>query len=158
MGHKNIVIDLGGIIFFSRLINGEYLDYDRVIIKNHKIFIELEKDRLISALERAALITEERIVGNVRSNVKLDIDDDMLKVSAVSSAGSIYDEVAIDHDGDDLTISFNNRFLMDSVRACSAEKIRISLSSKLMSVNIEPAEDSDDFSELFMLLPVRTKD
>ncbi len=158
MSHKNIVIDLDGIVFFSRLITGDYLDYERVIIKNHKIFVQTDKQRLLSALERAALITEERIVGSVRSNVKLEICKNILKVSAVSSSGSIYDEVEIEHTGEDLSISFNNRFLMDSVKACSAEKIRIALSSKFTSVNIEPAQKDEDNEELFMLLPVRTKD
>ena len=158
MSYKNIVIHMGEIIFFSRLINGEYLDYDRVIIKNHKMFVTLEKDRLISALERASLITEEKITGNMRPNVKLDINDDVLKVSAVSTAGSIYDEVPVEHEGDDISISFKNRFLMDSVRACTADTIKISLSSKLMSINIQPAEEDDSIKELFMLLPVRTKD
>ena len=158
MSYKNIVIHMGEIIFFSRLINGEYLDYDRVIIKNHKMFVTLEKDRLISALERASRITEEKITGNMRPNVKLDINDDVLKVSAVSTAGSIYDEVPVEHEGDDISISFKNRFLMDSVRACTADTIKISLSSKLMSINIQPAEEEDGIKELFMLLPVRTKD
>lgn len=158
MSHKNIVIDLGDIIFFSRLITGEYMDYDRVIIKNHKIFMTVDKMRLISALEKASLITEEKIAGSVRANVKLELEDSLIKISAVSSAGSMYDEVEIEHEGDDLTIAFNNRFLIDSIRACSADKIKIAMSSKLMSINIQPAEASDEFSELFMLLPVRTKD
>lgn len=158
MSHKNIVIDLGDIIFFSRLITGEYIDYDRVIIKNHKIFLEIEKQEIVAALEKAALITEERIAGSVRSNVKLETAGDILKISAVSSAGSIYDEVETEHEGEDITIAFNNRFLIDSIRACSADKIKISLSSRLMSINIEPAEEQEGTSELFMLLPVRTKD
>ncbi len=158
MSYKNIVIHMGEIIFFSRLINGEYLDYDRVIIKNHKMFVTLDKDRLLSALERASLITEEKITGNMRPNVKLEINDDVMKVSAVSTAGSIYDEVPVEHEGEDIFISFKNRFLMDSVRACTADRIKISLSSKLMSINIEPADENEGIKELFMLLPVRTKD
>ena len=158
MSYKNIVINMGEIIFFSRLINGEYLDYDRVIIKNHKMFVTLEKDRLLAALERASLITEEKITGNMRPNVKIEINEDILKVSAVSTAGSIYDEVPVEHEGDDISISFKNRFLSDSVRACTADRIKISLSSKLMSINIQPADEDDSIKELFMLLPVRTKD
>ncbi len=158
MSHRNIVLVIGNIIFFSRLITGDYIDYDRVIIKNHKITISAEKDRFIGALETAALITEEKIAGAVRSPVKLEICGDVLKVSANSSAGRIYDEVAIKHEGDDLSISFNNRYLLDSLRACSADRIKISLSSPLMSCNIEPDEELDGKNELFMLPPVRTKD
>jgi DNA polymerase III sliding clamp (beta) subunit (PCNA family) len=67
----------------------------------------------------------------------------------------------VGHEGDDLVIAFNNRSLMDSLRACSAERVRLSLSTALTSINIEPAVDeanTEEGSELFMLLPVRMKE
>ena len=82
----------------------------------------------------------------------------MLKVSATSGTGSSYDEVAIGHEGDDLIIAFNNRYLIDSIRACSADRIKISMSSPLSSINIEPNDDDTVVEDLFMLLPVRMKD
>ena len=159
---KHIVLLIGELIFFSRLIEGDYIDYDRIIMSNHKISVTLEKRDILSALERAALVTEEKIAGSVRSHVKLDVHDDVLKISAVSTAGSTYDEVFIEHTGDDILIAFNNRYLMDSIKACNAEKIVLSMSSPLTSMNIEPVEchdapDSEE-SEIFMLLPVRMKD
>jgi DNA polymerase-3 subunit beta len=157
MSHKNMVIVFEDLIFFTRLINGEYIDYNRIIIKNHKIQLVAEKQDIIAALEKASLITEEKIAGSVRAHVKLEAVGDILKVSAISSAGSIYDEIEIEHNGDDITIAFNNRFLIDSIRACRSDKIKMSLSSPLMSINVEPY-DEDSGSELFMLLPVRTKD
>lgn len=157
MSHKNMVVVFEDLIFFTRLINGEYIDYNRIIIKNHKIQIVAEKQELVAALEKASLITEEKIAGSVKAHVKLEACGDILKVSAISSAGSIYDEVSIEHTGDDITIAFNNRFLIDSIRACRSDKIKMSLSSPLMSINVEPCDDENG-SELFMLLPVRTKD
>ena len=157
MSHKNMVISFDGLTFFTRLITGEYVDYNRIINRNHKIHVYALKQDIIAALEKAALITEERIAGSVRSHVRIEASDDILKVSAVSSAGSIYDELDIEHDGDDLSIAFNNRFLIDSIRACRSEKIKISMSSPLMSINIEPC-DEESGEELFMLLPVRTRD
>ena len=157
MSHKNMVIVFEDLIFFTRLINGEYIDYNRIIIKNHKIQLVAEKQDIIAALEKASLITEEKIAGSVRAHVKLEAVGDILKVSAISSAGSIYDEIEIEHNGDDITIAFNNRFLIDSIRACRSDKIKMSLSSPLMSINVEPY-DEESGSELFMLLPVRTKD
>ena len=158
---KHIVFNIGELTFFSRLLDGEYIDYERIIVKTHKIGITLNKDEFYSALERAALITEEKIVGSVRAHVKLDIKEDNLRIYAMSVAGSTYDEVNIEHEGDDILIAFNNRFLLDSVRSCSGEKIKLMLSSPLGSMNIVP--DSDEYAEngieeLFMLLPVRTKD
>ena len=116
------------------------------------------RQELIYALERAALVTEERIAGSVRSHVKLDLSDGVLKISAVSSAGSTYDELEVEQNGENIVIAFNNRFLIDSVRACDAEKVRLSLSSALTSMNIEPAEADEGTEEIFMLLPVRMKE
>ena len=157
MSHKNMVIAFENLTFFTRLINGEYVDYNRIINRNHRIQVYAQKQDIIAALEKAALITEERIAGSVRSHVRVEVCGDILKVSAVSSAGSIYDEFEIEHEGDDLSIAFNNRFLIDSIRACRSDKIKISMSSPLMSINIEPC-DEESGSELFMLLPVRTRD
>ncbi len=158
---KHIVFLIGEITFFSRLIEGEYIDYDRIIIKNHKNKIVVDKKDILGALERAALVTEEKIAGSVRSHVKLDITGDVMKVSAVSSAGSTYEEVYIGHEDEDILIAFNNRYLMDSIRACEGEELKLSMSSPLTSMNIEPVENDYEQSgsdEIFMLLPVRMKD
>ena len=64
----------------------------------------------------------------------------------------------MEQEGGDLLIAFNNRFLIDSLRATDAEKVRISMTSALTSINIEPAEEKEDAKELFMLLPVRMKE
>ena len=157
MSHKNMVIAFEGLTFFTRLIVGEFVDYNRIIIKNHKIEVKASKQDILAALEKASLITEERIAGSVRSHVRIEVCGDILKVSAVSSAGSIYDELNIEHEGDDISIAFNNRFLIDSVRACRSETIKLSMSSPLMGINVEPCDDEAG-SELFMLLPVRTRD
>ena len=155
---KHIVFLIGEITLFSRLVDGDYIDYDRIIIKNHKIDVVLDRKELIYALERAALVTEERIAGSVRSHVKLDLSDGILKISAVSSAGSTYDELEVEQNGNNMVIAFNNRFLIDSVRACNAEKIKLSMSSALTSMNIQPTENEEGTEEIFMLLPVRMKD
>ena len=157
MSHKNMVVAFDDLTFFTRLIVGEFVNYNSIIIKNHKIEVVASKQEMLAALEKASLITEERIAGSVRSHVRIEVCGDILKVSAVSSAGSIYDEVNIDHRGDDISIAFNNRFLIDSLRACRSEMVKLSMSSPLMGINVEPC-DEESGSELFMLLPVRTRD
>ena len=155
---KYIIFEIGNIIFFSRLIDGQYIDYDRIIIKNHPIKLTLNKSELLSALERAALVTEERIAGNTRSHVRLDINGHIMAISANSAIGSTYDEIDVVHEGGDMFIAFNNRFLIDSVRACRSEKMVMSLSSALTSINIEPETNEEGGEDIFMLLPVRMKD
>ena len=154
---KNIVFNLDSMIFFSRLIDGDYIDYNRIIVTTHRITVCVDRTVLIGALERAALVTEERIAGSVRSHVKLTVAGDYLKISATSTAGSTYEELYVEHEGDDLVIAFNNRYLIDSLRACTADRIKLSMTSPLSSINIEPCEQGED-KELFLLLPVRMKD
>ena len=155
---KNIIFVMGELIFFSKLIEGEYIDYNRIILRNHRITVFADRETVISALEHAALITEEKVAGSVRSHVRLEVQGNVLKISATSGTGSAYDEVAIGHEGDDLVIAFNNRYLIDSLRACSADRVRLSMSSPLSSINIEPSDDDTADEDLFMLLPVRMKD
>ncbi len=158
MTRKNIVFNIGKMIFFSRLIDGQYIDFDRIILNNHRIFAIVNRENMIAALERAALVTEEKVAGSVRSHVKLQFEEDLLKISAVSTLGSTYDEVDVDLEGGSLLIAFNNRYLIDSLRASDAEKVKISMTSALTSINIEPQTDEDGKQELFMLLPVRMKE
>ena len=147
-------------MFFSRLIDGVYIEFDRIICTSHKFDVVLNRDTLISALERAALVTEEKVAGSVRAHVRLELANGLLKISANSTLGSTYDEVAVDNDTDSIVIAFNNRFLIDSLRACTADRVRISMTSALTSINITPAPDCrrDGEEELFMLLPVRMKE
>lgn len=158
MTRKNIVFVIGEIIFFSRLIDGQYIDYDRIILGNHRIFVTVDRENMIAALERASLVTEEKTAGSLRSHVKLTLEEDLLKISAISTLGSTYDELDVAHEGDNLIISFNNRFLIDSLSASDAENVKISMTSALTSINIEPAQAEEGTSDLFMLLPVRMKE
>lgn len=159
MTRRHIIFHIENIVFFSRLVDGEYIDYDRIIIRQHKIYATLNRDVLLAALDRAALITEERVAGSVRSHVKLQFEGGLLKIMAASTAGSTYDEIEIEHEGGDILIAFNNKYLIDSVRACESSSVRIALSSPLTSVNIEPCEEeAADSEDLFMLLPVRMKE
>ena len=158
LSRKHIVFLIGDIILFSLLIEGDYIDYDRIIVKNHRIKIELNKEEFLSALERATLITEERIAGSVRAHVKLEAAGGIMKISATSASGSTYDEINTTHDGEEIVIAFNNSFLISTVKACEGDLIKLSLSSPLTSMNIEPLENKEGEEEIFMLLPVRMKD
>jgi DNA polymerase-3 subunit beta len=158
MSRKNIIFVMEDMTFFSKLIDGEYIDYNRIILRNHRIMVYADRESVISALEHAALITEEKVAGSVRSHVRLEVQGNILKISATSGTGSSYDEVAIGHEGDDLVIAFNNRYLIDSLRACQADRVKFSMSSPLSSINIEPNDEDTTDEDLFMLLPVRMKD
>ncbi len=157
MGRKHMVYVIEGLTFFTRLIEGEYIDYDRIIIKNHRIIVECPRDALLMALENAAIVTEEKIVGAGRAYVKLSLEGGLLKVTAESALGSSYDEIPVEHEGEDIVIAFNNRYLIDSVRSCTGDTVELQMSTPLTSVNIIPVhpDDGEDTEDVFFLLPVR---
>lgn len=157
MSRKNMIYSFDGMVFFTRLIEGEYIDFERIILKNHKITVIADRDRLLASLERAAVVTEEKIPGSTRTPLKFNLEGNMLKLTANSSAGSSYDEMEVEHTGDDLVIAFDNRYLIDAIRSCCTERVRIELSTPLYSINIIPLDAEDGSNDLFFLLPVRMK-
>ena len=156
--HKHTIFHFGDMVFFSRVVDGYYIDYDRMLMKEDKIFMTISRNKLLSALERACLITEERIIGALRASVKLDLSENILKITAVSTAGSTYDEIDVEQKGDDIFIAFNNKYLIDCVRSCGGENLMISMSSPHASINITPYDKDETVDEVYMLLPVRLND
>lgn len=155
MNRKNMMFTLGDICFFSRLIVGEYMDIERATQMTQSGYIIVDREPMLEALERASLITEEKIAGYVRAHVKLEVCEDTLKIAAMSAAGSTYDELWIEHVGDDLTIALNNRYLIDALRACSGERVMIKMTSARTPIYIIPAEEWENSSEFYFLLPIR---
>lgn len=154
---KHVIFKFEDKIFFSRLIDSQYIDYERVIPKTQKTIVKASRTSMISALERASLVTEDRALGQAKSCVKCEFIDDVIRVSSSSVTGSVYDEVAIDKEGDDLLIGFNCRFLIDAFRSADSESVKITLNNPLMSIIIEPDGETAEKGEryLYMVSPVK---
>ena len=156
LGRKHVIFRIEEKIFFSRLTEGEYIDYTRVIPKEQKISAVVDRAAFISSLERASLISEERIVGAVRNHVKCEFNGDTLKVSSTSASGSVYDEFRVEKEGDDILIGFNCRYLLDALKSAEGEKVLIKMTSSLLSIIILPYGEEERESEfLYMVCPLR---
>ncbi|MBQ8398129.1 MAG: DNA polymerase III subunit beta [Clostridia bacterium] len=156
---KHIIFRFPTMTLFSRIIDSEYLDYNRVISGTDSNHATVDRAALLGALERATLVTEEKVVGQVRSWVKLSFGGPKVEVSSISATGKIYDEVDAAYTGDNIEIGFNNRYLIDTLRACTADRVTLSLTSPLMRMIIRPAEGEETLTEqLFMVVPVRMRD
>lgn len=156
-GRKHIIFCMEDKKIFARTTEGEYIDYNRFIPKNHPIHATVDCDALLEALERSFFITEERAMGQIRSVVKLRLEDQILNVGAQSVAGRVHDRIAVMHEGDDIEIGFNCRLLLDSVRACGVSTIDISLASSHASMVMTPHEKNENENFLFLVLPVKMK-
>lgn len=162
-GLKHVIFSFGRVIFFSRMIEGEYIDYQRLMPKSNAIRVEIDREGFIGCLERVALVSDDRSLGKTQSYVKCAFLGDSLEVTSVSSASSVYDEIGIEKSGEDIVIGFNCRYLLDALRATNDEKVVLSMTSPLMSMTVEPSEnrseeESRDGEYLYMISPVRMKD
>ena len=155
LSRKHAIIKCEDIVFFTRTIDSEYIDYNRIIPKDNDIFVTVEKERILSGLERANIIAEEKIQGSGRSYVKLRAEDQYLTLTSTSVNGKVFDEMDCVHEGSDIEIGFNCRYLINSIRVSEGENIKISLKSPTHAITIEPADELEDFNYFYMILPVR---
>jgi DNA polymerase-3 subunit beta len=155
LSRKHAIINCDSIIFFTRTIDSDYIDYNRIIPKENDIKVIINRERILSGLERVNIIAEEKIQGSGRSYVKLSSIDDYLTLSSASVNGKVTDEMECVHTGANIEIGFNCRYLINSIRVAEGEEIKITLKSPTQAITIEKAEEDGDFNYFYMVLPVR---
>ena len=155
LSRKHAIIRKEDTVFFTRTIDSDYIDYERIIPKENDIFVTVDRERLLDGLERANIVAEEKIKGSGRSYVKLSLEDQFLLITSSSVNGNVFDELDCIHDGKDIEIGFNCRYLINSVNVAEGENIKISLKGPTQAITIEPVEVDESFSYFYMILPVR---
>ena len=155
IARKHAIIKKGDSIFFTRTIDSEYIDYNRIIPKDNDIIVIVDRDRFLDGLERANIVADEKIKGSTRSYVKLTTDDQFISITSASVNGRVSDEMECVHEGRDIEIGFNCRYLINSVKVAEGENIKITLKSATQAITIEPAEEDESFKYFYMILPVR---
>ena len=134
----------------TRLLEGEFLNWRAAIPADQPINIELNRSEIISAVERVSLIISERLKNPVRCN----FDGSRLKLSCTTALGRSYDECVIPDCGAQVEIGFNNRYLLDALRACQDETFILGLKSGLSPCTMRPVEGQ---KYIYLVLPVRLK-
>ena len=155
LSRKHAIIKCDNITFFTRTIDSDYIDYNRIIPKENDIFITVNRERILSALERANIIAEEKIQGSGKSYVKITTSENFVVLSSSSVNGKVFDEMDCVHEGNDIEIGFNCRYLINSIRAAEGEEIIISFKTPTQAITISPKTEDEKFNYLYMVLPVR---
>lgn len=134
-----ISFTLDTIQIISRVIEGNYPDYQQIIPKESKTKIVVESKKLQSALKLAISFSRD-----VSNNVRLQIKEgEPMKIIAASAhVGSSIIKVEKDQTGEDLEIAFNGKFLLDILTAISDEKARMEFNGNLSSVVILPEKQT----------------
>lgn len=155
LSRKHAIVNKGDVVFFTRTIDSEYIDYNRMIPRDNGIIVSIDKERLLSGLERANIIAEEKIQGSGKSYVKLSVKDHHLSLTSTSVYGCVNDEMDCVHEGEDIEIGFNCRFLIDAVKVAEGENLYIKLKNPNQAIMIEAVEENDEFSYAYVIVPVR---
>ncbi len=125
-----------GMEFVTKLVEGKFPDYNRVIPKNHKNSVVLGRAPLLSSLQRAAILTSEKFKG-----VRVNIEPGSLRIaSSNAEQEEAKEELEIDYGGDSIDIGFNVTYLMDALSNISAEMIKLELQDTNSSVLITVPE------------------
>jgi len=151
LGSKHIVFSIGNTMLISRRLEGEFLNYKNSVPQSSKYKFKIVKEEIIAAVERVALIISDKI----KSPVKCIFEDGIVKLFSASALGKASDECGMKGDGDSLEIGFNDKYLLEALKAAPAEDIIMELSSGVTPCVISPTGDNNNF--LYMILPVRLK-
>jgi DNA polymerase-3 subunit beta len=132
-------------------VDGEYIDYAKSLPKDFRTTVDLDLSDTVSCFERCALVIDER----AKSPIRLTVLPDAIQVKCVTSNGKVDEEILCDVKGEEMLIGFNNKFLLDAMRAalsCGAEKIRLELTSPFSGMAITSPENDSFY---YMVVPLK---
>jgi DNA polymerase-3 subunit beta len=148
IGSNHIRIFSTDFIFTSKLVDGRFPDYRRVLPKDGDKNIHSSKDVLKNAFSRASILSNEKFKG-----VRLNLSNGELKITANTPEQEEAEEIVdVDYQGEDLEIGFNVAYLIDVLNGLSSEQVKITLADANSSALIEDAADD---SALYVIMPMR---
>ena len=150
--NNQILFRSENISFYTRLLEGNYPDTDRLIPTEFTSVLTFNTSELRAAMERARLLSNATQNGTV----KLEIAGGIVSAHVNSpEVGRVNEEIDTESvTGEDLTISFNPTYLIDALKAIDSEKVTISFISSVRPFTLVPSEDTENFIQL--ITPVRT--
>ena len=137
-----------GMEFVTKLVEGKFPDYNRVIPKNHKNSVTLGRATLLASLQRTAILTSEKFKG-----VRLNLEPGTLRVASNNAEQEeAQDELDIDYGGDAIEIGFNVTYLIDALSNMSQEMVKLDLADSNSSALLTIPENAD-FK--YVVMPMR---
>ena len=151
LGSRHILFTIGTATLICRLLEGDFLDWRKVVPTNSPVKLVANVSELTSSIERVGLIVSEKY----KSPVRCVFSDQVLLLRTNTTIGAAEDRCSIAGDGKELEIGFNVRYLADALRAVPCEEVVLELTNGLSPIVLTPVEEKEDFS--YMVLPVRIK-
>lgn len=148
LNSSHILIQSGNFLFISKLIDGRFPDYEKVIPANLDKHVIIDRTKLIEILNRAAILSNEKFRG-----VSLSVDQNVLTVHSHNpDQEHAKDEMDVNYTGDAIEIGFNVNYLLEALKACNSKEIDLGLLDPNTSCTFHGA-DSDE--TLYLIMPMR---
>ena len=151
LGQKHILFQIGGATLVCRLLEGDFLDWRKVVPTNCPVKLVANVGDFAASIERVGLIVSEKY----KSPVRCVFSDQVLQLRTNTTIGAAEDRCSIAGDGKELEIGFNVRYLADALRVIPSEEVVLELTNGLSPIVLTPVDEKYDFS--YMILPVRIK-
>jgi DNA polymerase-3 subunit beta len=137
-----------GMEFVTKLVEGKFPDYNRVIPKNHKNAIVTGRAALLASLQRAAILTSEKFKG-----VRVNVEPGVLRIaSSNAEQEEAKEELEIDYNGDAIEIGFNVTYLIDALANMPQEMVKLELQDSNSSALITVPEQT---GFKYVVMPMR---
>ena len=150
LGARHILFTVGGATLVCRLLEGDFLDWRRVVPTDNPIRLAVNVRDITQSMERVSLIVSEKI----KSPVRCTFGDNVAAFRTSNSIGNVYDECPTAGSGGDMEIGFNCKYMLEALRAIPVENFMLELKTNLSPAVMTPCE-GDAF--VYMVLPVRLK-
>jgi len=150
-GARHVMFKVGETMLVSRRLEGEFLAYRQAIPRNNPVALRADKRQLLASIDRVSLIITEK----QKCPLRCLFEDGLVKIRTSTAIGNAYDECPIEGDGRNVEIGFNNKYLMEALKAAPADEVRVELNTAISPCVIVPVDGEENF--LYMVLPVRLK-
>ena len=151
VGTKHISFVVGETVVVTRRLEGEFLNYRKSIPENFRHVIEVDRSELMNVIDRVALIVSEKN----SSPVRMRFGDGMIDCLCMTPVGKAEDQCTCEGSGSDMEIGFNDRYLMDALKASGKDELYLCLNTASSPCILKAADGSDAFT--YMILPVRLR-
>ena len=151
VGQKHISFSIGETVVISRRLEGDFLNYKKSIPESFRHVLKVERGELMAVIDRVSLIISEKN----SSPVHLFLNDGSIECSCVTPIGKAEDVCLCEGSGEGLEIGFNDRYLMDALKAAGKEELLLCLNTASSPCILKAADGSETFT--YMILPVRLR-
>ena len=152
LGAKHILFEIGDATLVCRILEGEFIDWRRVVPANSQTILTANVAELTSSIERVGLIVSEK----VKSPVRCVFGENIADFRTSNTIGTAHDTCPIAGNGGELEIGFQCRYLLDALRAVPDEEVTLELQNGLSPVVFTPCDRTKP-TFAYMVLPVRLR-